>query len=479
MKTPPAPIRRPRTPLTLAALLTLSASLSLCGGAAQAENRALILSIDYVGSLPAKQALPFTNNDADDARKIAVSMGVSEANITQYKNSTLDAAGFRQAFQTFSKSVQPGDKVFIYYSGHGMQINGIHGSKCTEGMVTHDLDLIDDAMLQGALSDLSHTASQVVMFNDSCFSGGAATKSMVPGEVATPKYYVGDIKSSSKETDPARCGAPVNKAMRAMKDMSDKEGKNVLYIAASANNEVSYGDLRGSFATRAWASCLARQGADANRSGLLNGDELAACARTEIKRIAPQVTQTITLVGNTSLPLSMSAPTQAGDNTPVEAVNLLEDISHGADPAYRVSLSVNQPTMRIKQDYLDFSVSTARAGYLYVFQIGSDGETFNLLYPNAFDGKDGSNRIEPGTVRLPRDNWRIRSGGPVGTSYLLAFVSPTPRNFLDDKNLKQAFRSAPAKASATRTLFTEANNADNSSSGEYGASAVVPVREIQ
>lgn len=459
----------------------LGAALAGITSFAHAGSRALIMSIDYVGSPKIEERfyLPFTNNDADDAIKIAHSMGIPDGNITQYKNERLDSDGFKRAIKRFSDSVERGDQVFIYYSGHGMQINGRYGSKCTEGMVTYDADLYDDGMLNDALEQISQKAAQVVMFNDSCFSGGAATKDISGPKNAKAKLYTGKLKGTSKETDPESCGAPVNKAMNSMKSWSDDAGKNVLYIAASANNEVSYGNAQGSFATHAWANCLVKPGTDSDQSGRLTGDELASCARTELKTIAPDIRQTITLVGNTALPLSFSMQAQASSSAPIDAVQALQDISHGADTSYHVRLSPAKTTLTIEQDFLEFSVSTEKPGYLYVFQVGSDGETFNLLYPNAHDGQDGTNRVDAGTIHLPHGSWRLRSAGPEGTSHLLAYVSPTPRTFLDSKNLRQTFRSSPAKASTTRNLDVEASKSDSSESSEYGASAVVDIREVR
>jgi hypothetical protein len=132
--------------------------------------------------------------------------------------------------------------------------------------------------------------------------------------------------------------------------------------------------------------------------------------------------------------------------------------------------------MRIGQDMLDFSVVTNREGYLYILQVGSDGKTFNLLFPNKLDA---NNQIAAGTHRFPRPSWRVRSGGPAGTSYLLAIVSPDKKELGREMDASQVFASAAANASTTRTLIVEATAAGGGSSGRYGASAVVAIREVQ
>jgi hypothetical protein len=86
-------------------------------------------------------------------------------------------------------TIRQGDRVFIYYSGHGAQEpNSSGGSRCTEGMFVHDMSLYKDSDLEQSLQKISRKASQLVMFNDSCFSGGAATKAIGPAN-AVPKIY--------------------------------------------------------------------------------------------------------------------------------------------------------------------------------------------------------------------------------------------------------------------------------------------------
>jgi hypothetical protein len=108
--------------------------------------------------------------------------------------------------------------------------------------------------------------------------------------------------------------------------------------------------------------------------------------------------------------------------------------------------------------------------------VGSDGKTFNLLFPNKLDG---NNQVAAGAHRFPRPNWRVRSGGPVGTSYLLAIVSPDKKDLGREMDAGSVFASAAANNATTRNLIVEATGASGGSSGRYGASAVVAVREVQ
>lgn len=455
----------------------LAASAALLAPAAQAENHALILWIGEYGRPDAN--LPGIDKDAALARQIALSMGVPAANIREVGNRALSKRGIDRELRELTARMAPDDKVFLYYSGHGGQVDGAGGAKCTEGMVSHDMDLFEDFRLQQALTELGRKASQVVMFNDSCFSGGAATKASrsldaADPEAPRPKFYTGPLAPGAAVNSDQVCGQEVNKMSRNLKAVASNTERppQVLYVAASAANEVSFATRRGSSGTLAWAACIGT--ADTDRSGAVNGEELRTCAQRWVRDRG--FNQTITLVGNTQLPLTfVSSAAPASTGAAVNPARTLEDIRASADPAHAVSLRPSSSRLRIGQDPLDFSVSSNRAGYLYVLHVGSDGKTFDLLFPNA---QDKNNHIPAGSHNFPRPNWRVKAGGPAGTSYLMAVVSPTPKNLEVGMDWSSMFAHSPATTSAARNLITEATGAGSGAGGgRFGASAVVPIQE--
>ena len=108
---------------------------------------------------------------------------------------------------------------------------------------------------------------------------------------------------------PRDCGEAVNKGV-LMKSLEvvQREGAHLLYVAAAADNEVSYASAQGSLATQAWLACLKDPAADTDRSGSISGDELKACAQVRVDANKLGVHQTITLNGTAALPLSFTAP---------------------------------------------------------------------------------------------------------------------------------------------------------------------------
>ena len=501
----------------------LAAAAALFSVAAHAENHALILWIGDYGD--PKSDLPGIDLDAANARLIAQAMGVPERNITEISNARLTKDGIRNGLVKLYQTIKDGDKVFIYYSGHGGQVSGHEtNAKCSEVLVARD-GLVLDAFLQDALTTIGKRASQVVMINDSCFSGGAATKSALPvgGEPGDrAKFITPDAKANTAVTQGYACGDATNtqKITRSLGEMSkDARGPQVLYIAASNDTQVSFATPKGSVGTLAFAHCIGLAQADVDRSGRINGEELRDCAQAYIDR--RRTKQTVTLQGNGRLPLSfvkaetaaapaaavapapvaapalapapatapVASPNSAPNSAPsaaqvgaaaspaagqVNAAQALHDLQAGADRSLQVQMALARASLRIGKDLLEFTVNTGREGYLYLLQVGSDGKTFNLLFPNKVDG---DNLLAAGTHRFPRPSWRLRSGGPVGKSHLLAIVSPEKKDLSRGMSASSVFSSSSANQSNTRTLVVEATGADNGGSGRYGASQVLTVNE--
>lgn len=91
----------------------------------------------------------------------------------------------------------------------------------------------------------------------------------------------------------------------------------------------------------------------------------------------------------------------------------------------QVQVRLSKDTLRIGKDALELTVESSHAGHLYLVMLGSDRQSFYLLYPN---GLDRDNRIEAGKPRtLPRPDWRLQASGPAGVDHLLVMVAASPR----------------------------------------------------
>lgn len=110
----------------------------------------------------------------------------------------------------------------------------------------------------------------------------------------------------------------------------------------------------------------------------------------------------------------------------------LKDIEQQRDPRIRLDVRLSKDSLRIGKDALELTVKSSHSGHLYLVMLGSDRQSFYVLYPN---GLDQDNRIEAGKPRsLPRPDWQLQASGPPGIDHLLVMVATSPRQ-LDPRTL--------------------------------------------
>lgn len=381
---------------------------------------ALILAIgDYGPGIP---ALPGVAHDADNAALMARALGVPAANSLTLRNAELTLAGVRAALDGLESRVMPNDEVFLYYSGHGARLKSFDGrtARCAEALLTADRQALMDDELRERLDRIAARARRVVVFLDACHSGGATTRALAGGEL-TGKFWA----KSGAET----CERPANALTRGLQEAQPGAGKlNFIHIAAARDDEVALDDgERGGLASVAFLDCLAGAARDADASAGLSVAELAACAQPKIERMAAghsrYAPHHLSLTGNTAMVLAAAAEPAPQ----AAAVAALQDIHANRDDRRTVTLKPDRAAYRIKQDRVRFDLHSSHEGYVYLVMVGSDGNSFDLLFPNR---RDDRNHILAGeTWSLPRAGWGIRPGGPAGRDHLLAVVSDTPRDF--------------------------------------------------
>ncbi|QIL73087.1 DUF4384 domain-containing protein [Diaphorobacter sp. HDW4B] len=104
----------------------------------------------------------------------------------------------------------------------------------------------------------------------------------------------------------------------------------------------------------------------------------------------------------------------------------MDALVQGAQPDAGVRM-ITQPDPVVTGQTLAVEVGTNQAGYLYLYQITTDGRTLNVVFPNSMDG---ANYIQSGVTRLPRASWQLKAYGPAGVGYLVAVVTPQPLDLL-------------------------------------------------
>jgi hypothetical protein len=436
---------------------------------------ALIMAIgEYQSPIPQLDGVPF---DIATSTEIARRMGVPAQNIHVMRDRELTLDGMRRALDALEDKLGGSDQVFIYYSGHGGRQKVVEeggGERCAESLISVDGRGFTDVELESRLKRISQKAQKTIVLIDACHSGGVTTRAVSGAKRAfSPKSWI------APGTD---CAKPTNVLTRSLvvSKVAGSGGGNFVHIAASRDSEISLDQPeRGGVATQAWLACLAGAAKDTDGSGGLSADEIRACAQDRIteklKNVQGFLPHHVVVTGNSSMVLSYAAtdlpsPAVAGAQSAIPGMQstpaptsapaapvaapvvapvaapvapppaamtapamkpaplaALNDIYNSRDDRRLVTLATDKPTLKIGRDSIGFTLTSREGGHAYLLMVGSDGKTFDLLFPNAIDR---NNVIEPGaTLRLPRPSWQLAVEGPPGKDTLLAIVTDSPRDF--------------------------------------------------
>jgi hypothetical protein len=450
--------------------------------AARHTRHALVIGIgDYAD--PDVPPLKGVVHDMDSARRMAHAMAIPDANITVLRDRDATAGRIRAEIAALQARMADGDRVFVYYSGHGTRWFDarLQGGGCTEGLLASDGEVLTNVELGERLAPLAQRADKMLVFYDACFSGGVAgapfrTRSLALGDAAiTPKFTAVGA--------PAQCSQPSNFRTRGLALVMQQARalpQNVVHIAASRPDEVSFDSSAiGGFATASWRDCLLGEARDLDGSGAVTADEVTACAQAKVTAALagqPGITgQQMTVAGNGSfVPAWMGAAfaPAAGAATPAAPAApaaLLAEVYGQRDGNRSVGASLRRSRLRIGSDALELDLTPARDGYLYVALAGSDGQSLYLLYPNDL-ARD--NRVRGGQrVALPDKRWEIVPAGPAGTETLLVLVSDAPRDLsaLGQEKVGPFMRSLLDAQGRARLQWVLGNGTPGAGCGKPGA----------
>lgn len=431
--------------------------------APKASRHALIIGIgEYQvnGITPLKGV----GKDMQSAASIAKAMSIPEENITFLRDKAATASEIRNAIEQLNSRVRSGDRVFVYYSGHGTRwMSATNSNQCMEGLLASDGQAIINTEVGELLSPIAQKTDKLMVFYDACHSGGIANQPLrtrsinLAGTTLTPKF--------NGNVSPEVCAKPTNMRTRSLSTELHSKGvlpENIVSIAAARPDEVSFDNPNsGGLATVAWRDCLMGKAKDLDGSGSLSVDEITSCAQTQLNQTLTQypdiLGQHMTIGGNrafipsfqTAALVTTDASTQPATepvvpqvSTEVQAVaepslpqpstqpilpaNLLAQIHAQRDASRDITVTATPKVMRILQDPLQLRIQSPRAGYLYVALAGSDQKSLYLLYPNQLDG---NNQIQANqTIDLPKTGWRITAAGPKGTDTVLVMVTDSARD---------------------------------------------------
>jgi Caspase domain/Domain of unknown function (DUF4384) len=430
-------------------LRVFCAGLALAGIAAHADgvqapllpsNHALIITVSEYQRSP----LPGVLTDRKLATDLATRFGVPPQNIVQLSEQEVTREGLKQAFAAMSESIMPGDKLYVYFSGHGARSLNKATGQCTESIVMQDMHVVTNAEFAGMIKPLSAKADKTVVILDSCHSGGVANAAnsralSSPAAAQRPKF--------STEASSPQCALAVNLGSFSMNrglDLNTTD-HNLVILAAARNNEVAWDTSKGGALTYNFSQCLGGTAADTDHSGSLSMQELTDCVQARLdKTQEDSALQHATLVGNARLVPAFSDSTQSAPPpvqsalpaaqpvtppappAPIDTLAALNDIYNQRDDRWGVEAKLGQPTLKIGSN-LNVSVRSQRAGFVYLFYQGSQPDSFYLLFPNQLDSANAVAANQE--LALPRSDWSVTALGPPGTDHLMVMVTETARDF--------------------------------------------------
>jgi hypothetical protein len=399
-------------------------------GFAQAlpSNHALIITVSEYQKSP----LPGVLTDRKLGIELAHRFGVPPQNIVELSEKQVTRDGLKQAFAGMNEVMMPGDKLYVYFSGHGARYFNKATGQCIESLVMQDMRVVTNAEFANMIKPLSAKADKTVVMLDSCHSGGVALAAGSRSLAASyrPKF--------SAEASSPQCSLAVNLGSFSQARGIDfhTTDHNMVILAAARNNEVAWDTSKGGAMTYNFEQCLAGGAADTDNSGELSMQELTACVQARLDKTQEDAArQHATLAGNAALVPAFSdgQPNSAPAGNPpaaapaaIDTLATLNDIFNQRDDRWQVDATLASPSLKIGGN-LSMSVRSARDGFVYLFYRGTQPDSLYLLFPNSLDS---SNTIKANqSLKLPRQDWSVTALGPKGTDYLLVMVTDTPRDF--------------------------------------------------
>ena len=413
------------------------------------SNHALIITVsEYVRS-----PLPGVLNDRKLGIELARRFGVPPENIVELSEQQVTRDGLKEAFAAMDQAMLPGDKLYVYFSGHGARYLNRATGQCTESIVMQDMKVVSNTEFANMIKPLSAKADKTIVMLDSCHSGGVA-------QAAGTRALGLQMRAKfSPEASSPQCAAAVNEGTFAAARGVDfhTTDHNLVILAAARNNEVAWDTSKGGAMTYAFEQCLNGGAVDTDHSGSLSMQELTDCVQARLDKTQEDAArQHATLAGNAGLVPSMAdaggaasaptatapgaatpaapnptapasaAPLPGASPAPTDVVAALTDIYNQRDDRWLVDASTASATLKIGSN-LNLSIRSQRDGYVYVFYRGTTQDSFYLLFPNQLDS--GNSIAANQEMKLPRKDWSVAALGPKGTDHLMVMVTETPRDF--------------------------------------------------
>jgi len=365
-----------------------------------AADRVLVMGIgEYVES-----PLHGVKHDRDSALKIAKHLGFSDGAPTVLDERTLNSSqALLSSLQRFQTSIQRGDRVFVYYSGHG-QSRAMTSGKCEHGLLASDLSFASEDDVMTELKAIASRASDVTVVMDACHSGGLAQS---VGRTRSAGRTVGSswVSKSIEPKGGVSCADPSNFVSRgvvksANQSLNGNGLSNVVLIAAAGANEHAIDDPNaGGLATQSLLKCLSEK-LPAKGGAAATVDDLIGCTQRNVtsaieaeRKIDPQLRwlgQNVKVGGNIGRPLWAASETVIVPFDYQRTKAALQQVVADQNQQWNLRITPPPASMAVGEKF-QLEYAAASPGYFSVLYASADGG-WCQLYP-----QDGGTRFNPET----------------------------------------------------------------------------------
>ena len=426
--------------------------LLICLTFTYAEDRVLLIGIENYQD--PNNSLNGPAHDLYLMEQVSVQLNFSKGQIRTLKDSEATRNAILQEFSNWLVSgTNPGDRVLLYFSGHGFQHpdqNNDEKDNCDEALVTYEGESILDDDLGKLLNQLPQR--DILIIVDSCFSG-TITKG---------------VNSAQTKLLPvtAYCGLASNLATRdatveaALADLSTENNES-LVLTATGENQLALAALRpgeGSLFTELLFDWVTR-----NETGTFEDlrKYLSEGIRKEISNydglglrpFNPQLYGPYALQQRQVLDFArLNDPSRTSQTIPTTTNLPLENqIGNYNDLFDTILRDTSGGFNTFESDKITYkdgeliilSVVAPINGYLNVLHLGAKGD-LKVLFPNQYT-LGQNNQVTAGELlTLPGarfGEFRIRAGQPYGVTRLIAMVTTKPLNLYDNEDLTSILKS--------------------------------------
>lgn len=406
----------PTSPMSKLLVLAAGLVLLLGGNSLQARQYALLVAIEDYSQVNGASDLPGCLRDLQGVQEVLEThFQFPKKDITVLTNKAATKANILNALNKMVRKADPGDSVFIYFTGHGAQLPDLNDDDETtdhldEVFITYDFYQFDedtwllDDHLRASLSNLKTRRAMVLV--DACHSGTGTR-----GEIINKKVDFGF------ETMMAR-GRFDGKPIEVIGAPDD----HVLFASCSPN-EVSaigiYGGERRSLFTTAWLNVL-----EDNIGVPLNDMRNALHKEMTVlhPQAAPYQNPQVEAAAEYTLADMLMPVTARGILVEARDEEKLPDPIDGLPSSFKVSVVADQRVYSPGEEMVA-TVTSSKKGFLRLYYVDKTGDA-TLLFPNFYQA---NNWIEANTsvkVGSLESSFKLKMTGARGPEMLLAVVSP-------------------------------------------------------